>query len=161
MLWKIGVILKVNISEWGAPTFIQPTNNVTVRFLSNFGKINQIICRKPFSNTKTTRCDAKDISVYACVRIRPKHGVLSHIVTPQIHTFLYYCTPEVNVLVPKHTYVGLWYFQYPPRKIVWTLEGVYHGACINRQHNSYHQTWLCGPPEGSRKSWAETRRSGI
>ena len=38
----------MNRSEWGAPTFIQPKNNRTVRFLSDFRKLNQIIRIKPF-----------------------------------------------------------------------------------------------------------------
>ena len=32
--------------------FIQPKNNGKIRFLSNFKKINQRICRKPFSIPK-------------------------------------------------------------------------------------------------------------
>ena len=44
----IGVFKKVNCSEWGAPTFIQPKKNGTVQFLSNFRKLNQRIRRKPF-----------------------------------------------------------------------------------------------------------------
>ena len=35
-LCKLGVLCKVNQSEWGAPTFIQPKKNGTVRFLSDF-----------------------------------------------------------------------------------------------------------------------------
>ena len=39
-LCQIGVSKKVNISEWGSPTFIQPKNNGTVQLLSDFRKIN-------------------------------------------------------------------------------------------------------------------------
>ena len=46
-LFQIGVLKKVNRSEWGAPMFIQPKKNGTVQFLSNFRKLNQIIRRKP------------------------------------------------------------------------------------------------------------------
>ena len=42
----------MNNSRWGAPTVIQPKNNGTVRFLSNFRKLNQIIHRKPFTIPK-------------------------------------------------------------------------------------------------------------
>ena len=42
------VTLKLNISEWGSPTFILSNNNGTVRFLTNFIKINQINFIKPF-----------------------------------------------------------------------------------------------------------------
>ena len=31
----------------GSPTFVRPKNNKTVRLLSNFRKLNQIIHRKP------------------------------------------------------------------------------------------------------------------
>ena len=46
-------ILKVNQSEWGAPNFIQPKNNGTVRLLYNLRKLKQIIRRKPFPIAKT------------------------------------------------------------------------------------------------------------
>ena len=42
------VFKKVNLSEWGATTFIQPKKNGTLRFLSDFKNINQRIRRKPF-----------------------------------------------------------------------------------------------------------------
>ena len=38
----------MNQSEWGAPTFIQQKKNGTVRFLSNFKKLNKRIRGKPF-----------------------------------------------------------------------------------------------------------------
>ena len=42
----------MNRSEQVAPTFIQPKKNGTVRFLSDFRKINQRICIKPFPISK-------------------------------------------------------------------------------------------------------------
>ena len=39
---------KVNCSEWGDHTFIQPKKNGMVQFLSNFRKLNKRIRRKPF-----------------------------------------------------------------------------------------------------------------
>ena len=49
---QIGVKIKVNNSEWGAPTFIQPKNNGMVQFLSDFREPNQRIRRKPFLTPK-------------------------------------------------------------------------------------------------------------
>ena len=47
-IFQLGVLKRLNISEWEDLTVIQPKNNVTVRFLSNLTKINQRICRKIF-----------------------------------------------------------------------------------------------------------------
>ena len=47
-LVKIGVLKKVNRSEWAAPTFIIPKKDNTVRFLSDFRELNKRIKRQPF-----------------------------------------------------------------------------------------------------------------
>ena len=47
-LVKAGVLKKVNRSEWGAPTFIIPKKDKTVRFISDFSELNKRIKRKPF-----------------------------------------------------------------------------------------------------------------
>ena len=47
-LVKIGVLKKINNSEWAAPTFIIPKKNGTVRFISDFRELNKRIRRKPF-----------------------------------------------------------------------------------------------------------------
>ena len=47
-LLQTGLLEKVSRSEWGAPTFIQ--KKLTVRFLSDFIKINQRISRKPLKH---------------------------------------------------------------------------------------------------------------
>ena len=47
-LVKIGVLKRINNSEWAAPTFIIPKKNGTVRFISDFRELNKRICRKPF-----------------------------------------------------------------------------------------------------------------
>ena len=46
-LVKIGVLRKVNRSEWAAPTFIIPKKDATVRFISDFRELNKRIKRKP------------------------------------------------------------------------------------------------------------------
>ena len=45
---SIGVLKKVNRSEWAAPTFIIPKKDGSVRFISDFRELNKRIKRKPF-----------------------------------------------------------------------------------------------------------------
>ncbi len=47
-LCKLGVLKRVNRSEWAAPTFIFPKKDNTVRFLSDFRELNKRIKRKPY-----------------------------------------------------------------------------------------------------------------
>ena len=47
-LVKIGVLERVQESEWGTPVFIIPKKEGTVRFLTDFRKVNGLIIRKPF-----------------------------------------------------------------------------------------------------------------
>ena len=46
-LVNIGVLKKVNHSEWGAPSFIIPKKDGRVRFISDFRELNKRIKRKP------------------------------------------------------------------------------------------------------------------
>jgi len=47
-LVTIGVLKKVNRSEWAAPTFIIPKKDGSVRFISDFRELNKRILRKPY-----------------------------------------------------------------------------------------------------------------
>jgi RNase H-like domain found in reverse transcriptase/Reverse transcriptase (RNA-dependent DNA polymerase)/Integrase zinc binding domain len=47
-LLSLGVLKKVNRSEWAAPTFIIPKKDGSVRFISDFRQLNLRIKRKPF-----------------------------------------------------------------------------------------------------------------
>ena len=47
-LVKVGVLKKVNRSEWASPTFIIPKKDASVRFISDFRELNKLIKRKPF-----------------------------------------------------------------------------------------------------------------
>ena len=44
----LGVLERDNSSEWAAPTFIIPKKNLTVRFISDFRKLNSMLRRRPY-----------------------------------------------------------------------------------------------------------------
>ena len=46
------VINKVNLSHWGAPTFIIPKKDSTVRFISDFRELNKHSLRQPYPKPK-------------------------------------------------------------------------------------------------------------
>ena len=47
-LIKAGVLKKVNHSQWGAPNFVIPKKDDTIRFITDFRELNKRIKRKPF-----------------------------------------------------------------------------------------------------------------
>ena len=51
-LVKLGVLEECQESEWAAPTFIIPKKNNTVRFISDFRRLNTALKRKPYQIPK-------------------------------------------------------------------------------------------------------------
>jgi hypothetical protein len=51
-LCKLGVLERQPASEWALPSFILPTKDRTVCFLSDFLEVNKRLVRKPFSIPK-------------------------------------------------------------------------------------------------------------
>ena len=47
-LCNVGVLRKINRSEWVAPTFLIPKKYQTVRFILDFRTLNKRIKRKPY-----------------------------------------------------------------------------------------------------------------
>ena len=75
-LIKIGVLKRINQSEWAAPTFIIPKKNGTVHFISDFRELNKRIKRKPFPIPKIQDLLLKlEGFKYA---FGSKHGILSY-----------------------------------------------------------------------------------
>jgi len=53
-LCEIGVLEPIEGSEWGSPTFIIPKNQGTVRFVTDFRRLNAKIIRKPYPIPRIT-----------------------------------------------------------------------------------------------------------
>ncbi|MFM8622678.1 MAG: pol polyprotein, partial [Holophagaceae bacterium] len=92
-LVKLGVLEVCTDSEWGAPSFIIPKKNHTVRFLSDFRKLNSMLKRKPFPIPKIqdmlqklerfTYGTALDLNMgYYTIRLNPDAQRLCTIVLP-------------------------------------------------------------------------------
>lgn len=92
-LCKLGVLRKCNDSEWAAPSFIIPKKNGTVRFISDFRKLNSLLKRKPFpiphiqdilrKLSGFTYATSLDINMgYYTIRLTPAASRLCTIVLP-------------------------------------------------------------------------------
>ena len=55
-LCELGVLEWQPTSEWASPSFIQPKKNGTVRFLTDFRRVNELLVRKPFPLPKIVQC---------------------------------------------------------------------------------------------------------
>jgi hypothetical protein len=52
-------------SEWAAPTFIIPKKNGTVRFISDFRRLNEELKRKPYPIPKIAQM-LQELEKFAC-----------------------------------------------------------------------------------------------
>ena len=68
-LCKIGVLRKINDSQWQAPSTIIPKKDETVRFITDFRKLNSRIKRKPFPipNIKDTLLELEGFKYGTCL----------------------------------------------------------------------------------------------
>ena len=92
-LCLLGVLEPCDDSEWGAPSFIIPKKNLTVRFLSDFRRLNASLKRKPFPIPKIQDmlqklegfkyATALDLNMgYYTIRLNPDAQKLCTIVLP-------------------------------------------------------------------------------
>jgi len=92
-LCALGVLEEDNDSEWGAPSFIIPKKNGTVRFISDFRKLNTMLKRKPYPIPKIQDMLLKlqgfqyasslDLNMgYYTIRLSPAASKLCTIVLP-------------------------------------------------------------------------------
>ena len=77
-LCDIGVLRRINRSEWAAGTFLIPKKNHTVRFITDFRELNKRIRRRPYPIPKNTGYATKTRRFHTCLLNRPKYGLLSH-----------------------------------------------------------------------------------
>ena len=92
-LCELGVLKKVNRSEWAAPTFIIPKKDGSVRFISDFRELNKRIRRKPYPIPKIqdmllnlegfTYATSLDLNMgYYHIQLSPHSAELCTIVLP-------------------------------------------------------------------------------
>ncbi len=92
-LIELGVLEWQSLSEWAAPSFIQPKKNGTVRFLTDFRELNKRLVRKPFRLPKIstvlqelegfTFATAQDLNMgYYTIRLDPTASRICTIISP-------------------------------------------------------------------------------
>ena len=74
-LVEIGVLEEVRQSKWGSPTFIIPKKQGTVRFISDFRKLNAKIKRKPYPIPRISDVTAIG-RIPICYHAGFKYGIL-------------------------------------------------------------------------------------
>ncbi len=92
-LCQLGVLKRQPASEWASPSFIIPKKDKTVRFLSEFWKVNKRLVRKPFSIPKISTvlqeikgfsyATALDLNMgYYTIRLDPDASKICMIIFP-------------------------------------------------------------------------------
>ena len=92
-LCELGVLEWQPTSEWASPSFIQPKKNGTVRFLTDFRRVNELLVRKPFPLPKIstvlqelegfTFATALDLNMgYYTIRLDPDASRICTIIFP-------------------------------------------------------------------------------
>ena len=92
-LVELGVLEWQPTSEWAAPSFIQPKKNGTVRFLTDFRRLNERLVRKPFPLPKISTvlqelegfsyATALDLNMgYYTIRLDPDASKICTIIFP-------------------------------------------------------------------------------
>ena len=100
-LESLGVLEKVQQSEWGSPTFIIPKKDMRVRCISDFRKLNQKIKRKPYPLPRIidTLQQLGEFQ-YATSFGFPANGVIKRChfdtLVSQVHNFFNSCARTVN-----------------------------------------------------------------
>ena len=71
---QLGVLKKVNRSEWAAPAFIWPEKDGTVRFVTDFRELNKRIRQKPYPIPKTSDLLQKPEGFTCAMSLDPNMG---------------------------------------------------------------------------------------
>jgi hypothetical protein len=90
-LEKLGFLKKVNRSQWGAPTFIIPRKDGTVRFISNFRELNKRIKCEPYPIPKINDLllRLEGFTYGTSLDLNIQYGILSHFAQQQIQGNMY------------------------------------------------------------------------
>jgi hypothetical protein len=104
-LIKIGVLRKVNKSEWAAPTFLVPKKDAMVWFISDFCELNKRIKRKPHPIPKIQDLLMKLEDFQYATTLVLNMGYYHIKLSPFSKAmFVYYCHAIWQVQIPTNTY---------------------------------------------------------
>ena len=90
-LVKLKVLRKVNRSEWGAPTFVIPKKDRTIRFITNFRELNKRMKRKPYPLPNIQDLLLKLEGFTYATSLNSNMGYLSYRTDFQIVLLMHYC----------------------------------------------------------------------